>query len=88
MWFWIKCDSKEGCGRKKKGTLYLEYILESDVQSRTMAGALSENAPRPISVVAVSGATIDNARSNQLNRSQVRKLQLFFINFVKIRKIH
>ncbi|PBC25451.1 hypothetical protein APICC_08420 [Apis cerana cerana] len=35
-----------------------------------MAGALSENAPRPISVVAVSGATIDNARSNQLNRSQ------------------
>lgn len=46
------------------------YILESDVQTRTMAGALSENAPRPISVVAVSGATIDNARSNQLNRSQ------------------
>lgn len=48
----------------------MHYILESDVQSRTMAGALSENAPRPISVVAVSGATIDNARSNYFNRSQ------------------
>ncbi|CAK9818871.1 hypothetical protein ANTQUA_LOCUS9949 [Anthophora quadrimaculata] len=35
-----------------------------------MAGALSENAPRPVSVVAVSGATVDNARNNQLNRPQ------------------
>ncbi|KOX67544.1 hypothetical protein WN51_09164 [Melipona quadrifasciata] len=36
-----------------------------------MAGALSENAPRPVSVVAVGGATVDNARSNQINRPQV-----------------
>lgn len=49
----------------------VRYILESDVQSRTMAGALSENAPRPVSVVAVGGATVDNARSNQLSRPQV-----------------
>lgn len=35
-----------------------------------MAGALSENAPRPVSVVAVDGATVDTTRSNQLNGPQ------------------
>ncbi|XP_043261370.1 uncharacterized protein LOC122402554 isoform X1 [Colletes gigas] len=35
-----------------------------------MAGALSENAPRPVSVVTVGGATIDNARNNHLIRPQ------------------
>lgn len=29
--------------------------METDVQGRTMAGALSENAPRPVSVVTVDG---------------------------------
>lgn len=31
--------------------------METDVQGRTMAGALSENAPRPVSVVTVDGGT-------------------------------
>ena len=61
----VKWEVEEEKRRKAR------YILESDVQSRTMAGALSENAPRPVSVVAVGGATVDNARSNQINRPQV-----------------
>lgn len=61
----------------------VRYILESDVQSRTMAGALSENAPRPVSVVAVGGATVDNARSNQLTRPQVC-IVIFIFLFVTL----
>lgn len=61
----------------------VRYILESDVQSRTMAGALSENAPRPVSVVAVGGATVDNARSNQLSRPQVC-IVIFIFLFVTL----
>ena len=35
-----------------------------------MAGALSENALGPVSVVAVGGATVGNARNNQFSRPQ------------------
>lgn len=58
------------------------YILESDVH-RTMAGALSENAPRPVSVVAVGGATVDNARSNRLSTPQVC-IVIFILLFVTL----
>lgn len=70
MKFWIKRDSKGGC-REREESVGAVHTLEPNGQSRAMAGALSENAPRPVSVVAIGGATVDNARNNPLNRPQV-----------------
>ena len=48
--------------------------VETDVQGRTMAGAVSENAPRPVSVVNVDGVTVKpHPQQNEQNEQQQRR---------------
>lgn len=59
-------------------------VLETDVESRTMAGALSENAPRPVSVVTVDGGTVDNnAGTTDEQQPQQQQVNYYYYYYLR-----